>query len=34
MQFALQIGSHGNARTKTLKAWSEADAVKVIGKIR
>ncbi len=34
MQFALQIGSLGNARTKSLKAWSEADAVKVIGTIR
>ncbi len=34
MQFALQSGSQGNVRTKTLKAWSEADAAKVIGKMR
>ena len=34
MQFALQTGSLGNARTKSLKAWSEADAVKVIAKLR
>ena len=33
-QILLQIGSQGNLRTTTLKAWSEADASKVIAKIR
>ena len=34
MQFALQTESLGNVRTTTLKAWPEADASKVIAKVR
>ena len=34
MQFALQIGSLGNGRTTSMKAWPEADATKVIAKVR
>lgn len=34
MQFALQSGSLGNIRTKTLKAWSEAEATQLIAKVR
>jgi uncharacterized protein with GYD domain len=32
-EFALNISKMGNARTKTLKAWSSEDAAKVIGKV-
>ncbi|TLZ58023.1 MAG: GYD domain-containing protein [Methanobacteriota archaeon] len=34
MQFALQIGSQGNARTTTLKAWTQGEATKVIAKLQ
>ena len=33
-QLALQLGSQGNLRTTTLKAWSEADATQVLAKVR
>ena len=33
-QLALQLGSQGNVRTTTMKAWPEADATKVIAKVR
>ncbi len=33
MQAALTIGSQGNVRTTTLKAWTPADASKVFAKI-
>ncbi len=33
MQILLTLGSQGNVRTETLKAFPEADAVKVIGRI-
>lgn len=34
LQVALQLGSQGNVRTTTLKAWKTADAAKVIQKIQ
>ena len=34
MQIALQLGSQGNVRTTTLKAWSVADASKIVAKIQ
>ena len=34
MQFALQIGSQGNARTTTLKAWTQGEATKVLAKVQ
>ena len=34
LQILLQIGSQGNVRTTTLKAWPEAEASKVIAKVR
>jgi uncharacterized protein with GYD domain len=33
MKFLLQAGSLGNVRTKTLKAWTESDSIKVISQI-
>ncbi len=33
MQIALTLGSQGNVRTTTLKAWSAADGAKVIAKV-
>ena len=33
MKFLLQAGSLGNIRTKTLKAWTESDSIKVISQI-
>ncbi len=33
MQVLLTLGSQGNARTETLKAFPEAEAAKVIGRI-
>ncbi len=33
MKFLLQAGSLGNVRTKTLKAWTESDSVKVISQL-
>lgn len=33
MQLALQIGSQGNARTTTLKAWTVNEGTKVLAKI-
>jgi len=33
LEFALNIGKLGNARTTTLKAWSSQDAAKVISKV-
>jgi len=32
-QLVLQLGSQGNLRTTTLKAWSEAEATTVIAKV-
>ncbi len=32
MQFLLWLGSLGNVRTKTLKAWTEAEAAKIVAK--
>ena len=34
MQLALQIGSLGNARTTTIKAWSQGEGTKVIAKLQ
>lgn len=34
MQLLLEIGKLGNVRTKTLKAWTLAEATKVISKIQ
>lgn len=33
MQAALTIGSQGNVRTTTLKAWTPAEASKVLAKV-
>jgi len=33
MRFSLGIGGQGNVRTTTMKAWTIADAAKVIGKL-
>ena len=33
MQFALQMGTRGNARSTTLKAWTQGEATKVIAKL-
>ena len=33
LKLALWLGSLGNVRTKTLKAWPEADAAKVIAQL-
>ncbi|HTD80980.1 MAG TPA: GYD domain-containing protein [Thermoplasmata archaeon] len=33
MQLALQIGSQGNARTTTVKAWTQGESTKVIAKL-
>jgi uncharacterized protein with GYD domain len=30
MKFLLQVGSLGNVRTKTLKAWTESEAARLI----
>ena len=34
LQLLLQIGSQGNARTTTLKAWTPEEAAKVIEKLQ
>jgi uncharacterized protein with GYD domain len=34
MQLFLELGKLGNVRTKTLKAWTTAEATKVISKIQ
>jgi uncharacterized protein with GYD domain len=34
MQLLLEIGKLGNVRTKTMKAWSLAEATKVISKLQ
>lgn len=34
MQLALQVGSQGNARTTTVKAWTVAEGTKVIAKVQ
>jgi len=33
LEFALNIGSQGNARTTTLKAWPSSEGAKVIAKL-
>jgi len=33
MQLLLEIGKAGNVRTKTLKAWTPAEATKIIAKL-
>jgi len=33
MQLLMQIGALGNVRTKTLKAWTESEAAKVVAKL-
>jgi uncharacterized protein with GYD domain len=33
MQLLLQLGNLGNVRTKTLKAWTEAEAAKIVAKL-
>jgi len=33
MQFLLELGRLGNIRTKTLKAWTEDEAAKVVAKL-
>ena len=34
MQVLLELGKLGNIRTKTLKAWSLAEATKVVSKLQ
>ncbi|HYU06857.1 MAG TPA: GYD domain-containing protein [Thermoplasmata archaeon] len=34
MQLLLEIGKIGNVRTKTLKAWTVAEATKVLAKLQ
>jgi uncharacterized protein with GYD domain len=34
MQLLLELGKLGNVRTKTLKAWTTAEATKVISKLQ
>ncbi|OGS46714.1 MAG: GYD family protein [Euryarchaeota archaeon RBG_16_67_27] len=34
MQLLLEIGRLGNVRTKTLKAWTTAEATKVVAKLQ
>ena len=34
LKFLLQVGSSGNVRTKTLKAWNESDAHKVMSQLQ
>ena len=34
MQLILEIGKLGNVRTKTLKAWTQAEATKVLAKLQ
>ena len=34
LKFLLEIGQAGNVRTKTLKAWSEPEAHKVMSKLQ
>jgi uncharacterized protein with GYD domain len=34
MQLLLEIGKLGNVRTKTLKAWTQAEATKVLAKLQ
>lgn len=33
LRFLLQVGSSGNVRTKTLKAWTESEAHKVMSQL-
>ena len=33
MKFVLTLGSLGNVRTKTLKAWTEAEAAKLVAQL-
>jgi uncharacterized protein with GYD domain len=33
MQFVLWVGSLGNIRTKTMRAWTEAEAARVVAKL-
>jgi len=33
MQLLLEIGKLGNVRTKTLKAWTPAEATRIISKL-
>ncbi|MFI5448343.1 MAG: GYD domain-containing protein [Candidatus Bathyarchaeia archaeon] len=30
----LSVGKQGNVRTKTLKAWTDADAAKILSQLR
>jgi len=34
IKILLQLGSLGNVRTQTLKAWSESEGAKVISQLR
>jgi uncharacterized protein with GYD domain len=34
LKFLLQVGSSGNVRTKTVKAWNESDAHKVMSQLQ
>lgn len=34
MQLILEIGRLGNVRTKTMKAWTQAEATKVLAKLQ
>ena len=34
MQILLQLGSMGNVRTTTMKAWTPADAAKIVAKLK
>jgi len=33
LQLLMQIGALGNVRTKTLKAWTESEAAKIVSKL-
>jgi uncharacterized protein with GYD domain len=32
-KFCMAIGGHGNVRTRTMRAWSEAELVKMVGEL-
>jgi len=32
-KFCMAIGAHGNVRTRTMRAWSEAELAKMVGEL-
>jgi uncharacterized protein with GYD domain len=32
-KFCMAIGGHGNVRTRTMRAWSEAELIKMVGEL-